>query len=136
MVIRQLFCHRIVIGPFRLKRKWNLRYFENTNINIKSNKKYKGQECIPVGCVPAARRPYAGVCFPGGCLVRGGLLPEGVSGPGGVVSQHALRQKPPPPLVNRMTNRCKNITLATASLRPVIILEQLYHNLLMTPNSS
>ena len=33
------------------------------------------QECIPVGCVPAARRPYAGVCFPGGgCLVRGGCL--------------------------------------------------------------
>ena len=41
------------------------------------------QECIPVGCVPAARRPYAGVCFPGlglpgpegggvVCLVQGG----------------------------------------------------------------
>ena len=56
------------------------------------------QECIPVGCVPAARRPYAGVCFPGGgwgccvCLVPGGCLPgPGVSawsggcllGPGG-----------------------------------------------------
>ena len=41
------------------------------------------QECIPVGCVPAARRPYAGVCFRGGggCLPgpRGGCLP----GPGG-----------------------------------------------------
>ena len=33
-------------------------------------------ECIPVGCVLAARRPYAGVCFGGG----GG----GVPGPGGV----------------------------------------------------
>ena len=44
------------------------------------------QERIPVGCVPAARRPYAGLCFRGGgcwgclvwgvvCLVRGGLLP-------------------------------------------------------------
>ena len=46
------------------------------------------QECIPVGCVPAARRPYAGVSFPGGsawsrvglpglgvCLVLGGGLP-------------------------------------------------------------
>ena len=33
-------------------------------------------ECIPVGCVPAARRPYAEVCFPGGgCLIRGGGLP-------------------------------------------------------------
>ena len=74
------------------------------------------QECIPVGCLPAARRPYAGVCFPGGCLLPGvsalgGLLPGGcllrgvsalgggVSAPGGlllggVVSQHALRQTP------------------------------------------
>ena len=49
------------------------------------------QECIPVGCVPAARRPYAGgvgsapgvggrggwlgVCSGGGCLVRGGGVP-------------------------------------------------------------
>ena len=54
------------------------------------------QECIPVGCVPAARRPYAGVCFPGGgvCLVQGGCLPGlgeggvclvqgGLPGPGG-----------------------------------------------------
>ena len=52
-----------------------------------------------------------GVSAPGGCL-----LPKGVSAPGGVsaavgvvVSEHALRQTPP---VNRMTNRCKNITLA------------------------
>ena len=41
----------------------------------------------------------------------------GVSAPGGVVPHHALRQTPP---VNRMTNRCKNITLAITSLRPVI----------------
>ena len=54
----------------------------------------------------------------GGCLLLGGLL-WGVSVPGGcVVSQHALRQTPPP--VNRMTDRCKNIILATTSLRPVI----------------
>ena len=34
------------------------------------------QECIPVGCVPAARLPYAGVCFPGEgvYLVPGGVL--------------------------------------------------------------
>ena len=50
-----------------------------------------------------------GVCS-GGCRVWG------VSGPG-VFCQHALRQTPLP--VNRMTNRCKNITLATTSLRPV-----------------
>ena len=51
------------------------------------------QECIPVGCVPAARRPYSEVCcsgggglvWLGGCLVWGesGL---GVSGLGGVWS--------------------------------------------------
>ena len=37
----------------------------------------------------------------------------GVSALGGVVSQHALRQISP---VNRMTDRCKNITLATTSI--------------------
>ena len=53
--------------------------------------------------------------LPGGvCLLRGV-----VSALGGVVSQHALRQTPPPP-VNRMTNRCKNITLTTTSLQPLI----------------
>ena len=112
----------------------------------KPGKNNTEQECIPVGCVPAVRRPYAGVCFPGGCLVQGGSAPRGVPGlegyarggmlpggcmvwgcmvwgvygPGGLVSQQALRQNPPPP-VNRMTNRCKNITLATTSLRPVKI---------------
>ena len=76
------------------------------------------QECIPVGCVPAARWPYAGVCFPGGSLLRGvvcsrgGVCSRRLSAPGGcllpgvcsrgavcsrgVVSQHALRQTPPP----------------------------------------
>ena len=67
---------------------------------------YLRQEYISVGCVPAARRPYAGVCFwegglpgPGGvvclvwggvvCLVPGGgvvcLVPggSGMPGPGG-----------------------------------------------------
>ena len=47
------------------------------------------------------------------------LLPQGgVCSGVGVVSQHALRHPPP---VNRMTDRCKNITLATTSLRPVNI---------------
>ena len=69
------------------------------------------QECIPVGCVPAARWPYAGVCFlgrggggvqekerktkwkkkffwegvsapGGGCLLWGVSAPRGVSAPG------------------------------------------------------
>ena len=155
------------------------------------------QECIPVGCVPAARRPYAGVCFPGGsawsrggvslvrgvsawslggggvslvwgdlpgpggggclpglgglpcswgglpgpwevCLVPGGsawslgglpgprgvcLVPGGPPGPGGSgwsravwhPSMHWGRHPPP----RGQTHTCKNITLATTSLRPV-----------------
>ena len=79
--------------------------FKNAaSINVHTQK-YLKQECIPVGCVPAARRLYAGVCFPGGgvcsrggvCLGgsaprgRGCLLPGGIcSGgpaPGGVCSR-------------------------------------------------
>ena len=55
-----------------------------------------------------------GVSAPGGVCSWGGVSAGG--GWGCVVSQHAPRQTPP---VNRMTNRCKNITLATTSLRPV-----------------
>ena len=33
------------------------------------------QECIPVGCVPAAHWPYAGVCFGGGVSASGGCWP-------------------------------------------------------------
>ena len=39
----------------------------------------KKQVCIPVGCVPAARRPYAGVCFPGGSAWSGGVCLVGGS---------------------------------------------------------
>ena len=55
---------------------------------------------------------------------RGGLFPEGVwsggvSAPGGMsASVHTGIPHPP---VNRITHTCKNITLATTSLRPVII---------------
>ena len=44
----------------------------------------------------------------GVCLVQGGL------------PQYLVGYHHPPPPVNRMTNRCKNITLATTSSRPVI----------------
>ena len=60
-----------------------------------------------------------GVCAPGG-LVLAGAGPGGGWSWWGVVSQHALRQTLTPP-VNRMTDRCENITLATTSLRPVKI---------------
>ena len=55
------------------------------------------QECIPVGCVPSAAVAVCwGVSAPRGCL----LWWWGWSAPGGVVSQHALRQTPP---VDRQT---------------------------------
>ena len=75
----------------------------------------------------------------GGCLLpggggvvvppsrgSGGLLPGGASLWGGasflgVCGIPACTEADPPP-VNRMTNRCKNITLATTSLRAVKIL--------------
>ena len=43
--------------------------------------------------------------------------PGGVSAPGGCGIPACTEADIPP--VNRMTDRCKNITLATTSLRPV-----------------
>ena len=64
----------------------------------------------------AGGSPWRGVSlWQGGLLGGWGLLGRGK---GGVVSQHALRQTPPP--VDRITDTSKNITLATTSLRPVI----------------
>ena len=82
------------------------------------------------GCMVPGGCAWSGGCaWYGGCMVRGMHGPEGcmvqgdgqgwgcarsrggVPGPG-VVSQHALRHIPP---VNRMTNRCKNITLPQTS---------------------
>ena len=75
---------------------------------------------------------WGGVTGPGGVyLVPGGvyLVPGGVPGPGGVYlvpggctwfqgGVYLVRYSPP---VNRMTNRCKNITLAKTSFRPVMM---------------
>ena len=78
-----------------------------------------------------------GESAPGGCLVLGGgtwsrgvcsggvSAPGGVPGPGvgclvrGVGIPACFEAEPPPPPVNRMTDRCKNINLATTLLRPV-----------------
>ena len=63
----------------------------------------------PRGCVCSWGVPApGGVCSQGGVCFRGGHLVPGGSGPGGVVSQHALRQTPP---VNRMTDGCKKHNL-------------------------
>ena len=68
---------------------------------------------LPRGALPG---PGGGSLVPGGGLWSRGvcLVPVGwVSGPGGggLASQYALRQTPPPH-VNRITDACKNITLA------------------------
>ena len=101
---------------------------------------YSKQECIPVGCVPAAYRPYAGFCFRGGLPGPGGCLPglggAAWSGLGGVCLvwgvcllgevclvwggsgiQACTEADTLPPC--GQTHTCKNITLATTSLRPV-----------------
>ena len=83
---------------------------------------------VPGGGVPGLRGGYlvqgvpdlggvtgsgGGVCSKGGCLLQGegGVCSRGrgVSAPGGCL----LVRYPPP--VNRMTNRCKNITLPQTS---------------------
>ena len=82
----------------------------------------------PCHASPHHARPLWGVHGPGWCMVLGvhgprGCMVPGMHGPGGGAwsqgcmvpgaSQHALRQTPP---VNRMTDRCKNITLSQTSL--------------------
>ena len=86
-------------------------------------RKYYQQECIPVGCLPAARRPYAGVCFrgvpgpgglvPGGCLVWGGGVCSGGGGcaPGEGVGIPACTEADTPPPCGQ-PHTCENITLA------------------------
>ena len=91
---------------------------------------------LPGGGVCSGRcLHWGGVCL-GVSAPGGGSAPGGMSAPGGVYlggvcsrgacllwgvwypSMHRGRHPPPP--VNRMTNRCKNHTSATTSLRPVI----------------
>ena len=99
----------------------------------KVGEKLDQQEYIPVGCVPSAAVAVwrvcvsargvcvclEGVCLPGGCLPggvcrRSGCLPVGGYLPmeGGVYPGRGRLGGVhlPPPSVNRMTDRCKNIT--------------------------
>ena len=101
----------------------------------------RGLYLVPGGCTWS----WGGVPGPGGCVPGPGgctwsqgvctwsqgvyLVLGGVPGPRGVYlvlggctwsgGVYLVRYSPP---VNRMTNRCKNITLAKTSFRPVIIL--------------
>ena len=138
--------------PFRTN-IWGMFSNMNEELSLNSHVTWKvyplltttKQECIPVGCVPADRRPYAGVCFPGGgSSIWGGFSIRGGSSSGGgsPSSQGGFSIQPgggwwgssicggvlhpagggspsSPPPVNRMTDRCKIITLAKTSFRPV-----------------
>ena len=90
-----------------------------------------GRGCLLGGVSAPGGVCSQGVSAPGGCLLPGvvcsrgvcsgvvcswGGLLQGGSAPGGSASDT-------PPPVNRMTDRCKNITLATTSLRPVIMVQ-------------
>ena len=67
---------------------------------------WSGGCLVPGGCAGQVGGVwFQGGLVPGGCLVRLGVC---------------AGQVPPPPM-NRMTNRCKNITLAKTSFRPVKI---------------
>ena len=73
------------------------------------------RQSLPGGVLPAWSRGRGSPCLVLGggspCLVLGGALPAWSRGRGG-----ACPETPP---VNRITDTCKNITLATTSLRPV-----------------
>ena len=96
----------------------------------------RGCTCLVLGGVPAWSRgvpawswggvPARGGVPAGGCTCqRGGCTCQGgVPARGGVPDWkggYLVRYSPLPPPVNRMTDRCKNITLAKTSFRPVMI---------------
>ena len=74
------------------------------------------------GVLPArGSLPGGGFSLPGGSPWWGAFPCQGgLPGGGGFLPAGGFSLLETPP-VNRMTNRCKNITLATTSLRPVII---------------
>ena len=87
----------------------------------------------PGGCVPGPGVPGPGGVYlvRGGTWSRGGvpgarggyLVPGGCTWSRGGVGVYLVWGGVPgqvPPPVNRMTNRCKNITLAKTSFRPVM----------------
>ena len=70
---------------------------------------------LPGGLLARGVSLPGGVLLPGGCLLAGGVsLPGGPPCRGGSPCRR-------PPLVDRITDTRKNITLASTSLRPVIM---------------
>ena len=72
---------------------------------------------MPESASGARGASRGGVCFPGGMCFLGGCASRGVCG------IPACTEADPPP-VDRITDTSKNITLATTSLRPVIMYDR------------
>ena len=95
---------------------------------VRSSGRISGVSALGGGCLlwggVCSRRCllHIGCLLPGGVYSRGCVCSQGVYSGGcllrGVVSQHVLRQTPPPVPCGQ-TDACKNITFAT-SLRTVI----------------
>ena len=89
--------------------------------------------CVCLGGVCSGGCLLQGVVCSGGCLLwgvsgsRGCLLQGGVCSGGGIPG---CTEADTPP-VNRMIDRCKNITLATTSLRPEISLESIKKDIVL-----
>ena len=85
----------------------HLSYTKKSNMCLKQYEHFDRQECIPVGCIP----PAAVAVWEG--------LHQAPPGPGIPQDQVPLDQAPPrtrhPPPVDRMTDRCKHITLPQTS---------------------
>ena len=75
----------------------------------------------PGGCLVGEGHVWSqgGMSGLGACLAQGGMSGLGGLVQGGCVWSVGVSAGQVLPPVNRMTDRCKNITLATTSLRPV-----------------
>ena len=89
---------------------------------------WRGGACLEGGCLPGGGVP---ACLEGGCLPGGGGVPAWRGGAclggwvpawGGCLPREGGVPGQVPPPVNRITDTCKNITLAKTSFRPVIII--------------
>ena len=81
--------------------------------------------CLLLGGVFLGGAPYWGCLLLGGGFLGRGclLLGGGLLGNGCLLGRGVSLADTPLPPVNRITHSCKNITLATTSLRPVITLK-------------
>ena len=137
---RRYFSKHLHYGLFISLNKITLVEIENHLFNCSTE-----QECIPVGCIPSAAVAICwGGCLPRGLSARGGVCPggggvcpggicpgrgclsRGVSPvgvcPGGVYPSMHWGRHPP---VDRMTDRCKNITFPQVHLCTVMTTLQL-----------